>query len=136
LADTYNQLIRAGGTLPAIITQPLAQVITVGGPVTFSVTASGTGPFTYQWLKNNVAISGATGATYSIASVAAGDAGNYAVMVTNPLGNTTDLFLSWRFTVYHTGRALRRVAAQMSNAAIMMSPHGGMVGLSEERKVR
>ncbi|MBV8329755.1 MAG: IPTL-CTERM sorting domain-containing protein [Verrucomicrobia bacterium] len=89
LADTYNQLIRAGGIVPAIITSPLAQVITVGGPVTFSVTASGTGPFTYQWSKNNAAISGATGATYSIASVAAGDAGDYAVTVTNPLGNVT-----------------------------------------------
>jgi Immunoglobulin domain/NHL repeat len=83
LADTYNQLIRAGGIIPAIVTPPLAQVITVGGPITFFATASGTGPFTYQWLKNNAAISGATSATYSIASVSAADAGNYAVTVTN-----------------------------------------------------
>ena len=89
MADTYNQLIRAGGIIPAIITPPLAQVITVGGPITFFATASGTGPFTYQWLKNNAAISGATSATYSIASVAAADAGNYAVTVTNSFGNVT-----------------------------------------------
>jgi kumamolisin len=89
LADTYNQLIRAGGIIPAVVTPPLGQVITVGQPVTFSVTASGTGPLTYQWLENNEPISGATGSTYSIAGVAAGNAGNYAVTVTNSLGGVT-----------------------------------------------
>ncbi len=88
-ADQFNQLIREGGILPAIVAPPLGQVITVGGPVTFSATASGTGPFAYQWLKNNAAISGATGSTYSIASVAAGDAGDYTVTVTNSFGNAT-----------------------------------------------
>jgi hypothetical protein len=89
LADTYNQTIRVSGNAPAIVTPPLAQVITVGQPVTFSVTASGTAPFTYQWLKNNAVISGATGSSYTIAGVAAGDAGNYAVTVTNTFGNIT-----------------------------------------------
>ncbi|MBV8414389.1 MAG: IPTL-CTERM sorting domain-containing protein [Verrucomicrobia bacterium] len=88
-ADAFNQLIREGGILPAIVAPPLGQVITVGGPVTFSATASGTGPFAYQWLKNNAAISGATGSTYSVASVAAGDAGDYAVTVANSFGNVT-----------------------------------------------
>jgi len=89
LADTYNQLVRAGGIVPTIVTPPLGQVITIGQPVTFSVAASGTGPLTYQWLDDSAGISGATGSSYSIASVAAGNAGNYGAMVTNAFGNVT-----------------------------------------------
>jgi hypothetical protein len=89
LADTYNQLVRAGGIIPAITTQPLAQVITVGQPVTFSVAASGTGPFTYQWLFNGASISGATGASYTIPSIASTNGGNYSVTVTNAFGSVT-----------------------------------------------
>ena len=40
--------------------QPLSQNVTVGGTVTFSVTVTGTGPFTYQWLKGGLEIAGAT----------------------------------------------------------------------------
>jgi len=89
LADTYNQLVRAAGVTPTIITAPVAQVITVGQPVTFSAAASGAAPLTYQWLENNTTIPGATGAAYSIPSVAAGNAGNYSVTVTNAFGNVT-----------------------------------------------
>ncbi|MCE0523210.1 MAG: IPTL-CTERM sorting domain-containing protein [Methylacidiphilales bacterium] len=89
LTDTYNQLIRAGGVIPAVVTPPLGQVITIGQPVAFSVTPSGTSPLTYQWLKNSSAISGATSSTFSIGSIASTDAGNYAVTVTNSFGNVT-----------------------------------------------
>lgn len=65
---------------PAITTQPTAQSACVGGSVTFSVTATGDG-LIYQWRKAGVNISGATAATYTIASVVAGDAGNYDVVV-------------------------------------------------------
>jgi hypothetical protein len=62
----------------------------MGSPVTFSVTVgSGTLPFTYQWKKNGVNIVGATAATYTIAAVAAGDAGTYTVAVSNKAGAVT-----------------------------------------------
>ena len=89
LADTYNQLIREAGFAPAILTPPVGQVVTIGQPFTFSVTASGTATLSYQWLKNGTAISGATGSTYSLSSVAATDAANYSVTVTNVFGNVT-----------------------------------------------
>ncbi len=89
LADTFNQTIRAAGIIPAITAPPMGQVITVGQPVTFVATASGTGPFTYQWLFNGAAISGATNSSYSIANVTAANSGNYGVTVTNAFGSVT-----------------------------------------------
>jgi hypothetical protein len=63
--------------------------VVVGQSVTFSVTASGTAPFTYQWYGNSAAITGATAATYSIGSVQATDAGSYYATVSNSAGSTT-----------------------------------------------
>lgn len=47
---------------------------TVGGKATLYATANGSAPFTYQWKKNNVDISGATGPTYNISNFQVGDA--------------------------------------------------------------
>ncbi len=74
---------------PSITTQPLSQTVTAGNAVTFSSAASGNPTPTYQWQKSGVNISGATSATYTIASTAAGDAGNYAVVATSTSGSVT-----------------------------------------------
>ena len=67
------------GSGPIVITaRPVAQSVAVGQSVTFSVTASGTG-LTYQWLRNGASITGASGASYTIAAAQTGDAGTYAV---------------------------------------------------------
>jgi hypothetical protein len=74
--------------LPVVITtQPINLTVAQGYPASFTVAASGTVPLSYQWLKNNVAISGATSATYSIATVAATDAASYTVIITNAAGS-------------------------------------------------
>ncbi|MBN2506248.1 MAG: lamin tail domain-containing protein, partial [Verrucomicrobia bacterium] len=77
-----------GATGPAtILIQPQPQTIFVGDPVTFSVTADGTEPFTYQWYRNGNAIGGATGAAYTIAATVLSDDGaSFQVAVTNALG--------------------------------------------------
>ncbi len=74
---------------PAIVNQPQSISVNAGQPASFSVTASGTAPLTYQWRKNGSNISGATLSSYSIAITAANDAGNYSVVVTNGAGTTT-----------------------------------------------
>ena len=77
-------------TAPTITTQPAAsQIICLGTSATFSVVASGTPAPTYQWKKGGTDISGATSSSYTIASVAAADAGTYSVVVTNTCGNVT-----------------------------------------------
>jgi hypothetical protein len=76
-------------TAPTITTQPSAASVTAGNAVSFSVAASGTSPFTYQWRKDGTSISRATSSTYSISSTSTSDAGNYTVVVTNSAGSAT-----------------------------------------------
>ncbi|MBL6765240.1 MAG: immunoglobulin domain-containing protein [Verrucomicrobiae bacterium] len=76
-------------TPPAIAAQPQTTGVNTGGSFTLSVTVTGTSPFTYQWSKNGAPIGGATAATYTVASAAAGDAGNYTVLVSNGCGSVT-----------------------------------------------
>ena len=73
---------------PVITTQPKSQLLSVGYPVTFSVTASGPTPYSYQWMRNGVNISGATARTYRIAQTTLNDNGaRFRVRVTNPYGS-------------------------------------------------
>jgi hypothetical protein len=73
----------------SITTQPVALTKCVGDQASFTVAATGTGTLTYQWQKSGANISGATSATYSIASVASGDAANYTCIVTGGCGSVT-----------------------------------------------
>jgi len=72
------------------VTQPADQSVTAGQPASFNVAASGTGPLSYQWLRNAAAIAGATGATYGIASATTADSGaTFTVVVSNSAGSVT-----------------------------------------------
>jgi len=75
---------------PLNITQPGNQTVTVGQTATFSVTATGTGPLTYQWYVNGVAIAGATSSTYTTPPTTVGQSGSvYTVVVSNSVGSAT-----------------------------------------------
>jgi hypothetical protein len=75
---------------PAVITaQPQSLTLNPGTLATFSVTATGTAPLTYQWQKNGAPITGGTAVTFSIPSVQASDAASYSVVVNNPVGSVT-----------------------------------------------
>jgi Immunoglobulin domain len=74
---------------PVITTQPKSQLVSVGYPVTFSVTASGPTPYTYQWMRNGVNISGATAGTHRIPQTTLNDNGaQFRVRVSNAYGST------------------------------------------------
>jgi hypothetical protein len=75
---------------PATVITAQTSVISlcVNNPANFSVTASGVN-LTYQWRKNGVNISGATSATYSIASTPTSAAGTYDVVVSGTCGSVT-----------------------------------------------
>jgi hypothetical protein len=85
---------------PAITRQPLSQTNGVGTIVTFTVTATGTAPLSYQWqvngtnlvngaVKNGPTISGVTTTNLTIKNVQTNNSGNYTVIVTNFGGAVT-----------------------------------------------
>jgi hypothetical protein len=76
-------------TAPRISAMPISQTVVVDSPVTFSVTATGTPPFDYQWFKDGALLSGASGASLSLPAAKLSDAGSYTVRVTNAAGSVT-----------------------------------------------
>src|SRR5579862_6151902 len=75
---------------PSITTQPANQAVSVGQTATFSVTATGAAPLSYQWQKNQVNIAGATSATYTTPATTLADNGtSFRVIVTNPVSSLT-----------------------------------------------
>jgi uncharacterized delta-60 repeat protein len=75
---------------PTISVQPANATAAVGGTATFSVTASGTGPLSYQWQKNGSNIAGATSSSYTTPLLALADSGStYRVMVNDTYGSQT-----------------------------------------------
>ena len=82
--------VNAAPLAPSITTQPTDQAITSGLTATFSVTASGTAPFTYQWQLNGSPISGATAASYTTPAESTSSSGAHiTVVVSNSVGNAT-----------------------------------------------
>ena len=78
-----------GSSAPVITNQPQSTTVFEGNVASFSVTATGTPPLSYQWRKNTVIIIGATSSTYVIPSAAESDEGNYSVVVSNSAGSVT-----------------------------------------------
>ena len=77
------------GSGPFIAAQPQSQTVTAGQPATFSVTAGGTQPLSYQWRASSNNIPGATGRSLVLTNVQLTDAGAYSVTVSNALGSAT-----------------------------------------------
>jgi len=79
----------SSNTPPAITQQPVSLVVTQGNTATFSVTAIGAAPLSYQWRFGIPGTGGANlaGATNAILSVT--NAGNYRVIITNLFGSAT-----------------------------------------------
>jgi len=87
---TVSVLLNATVKGPTITTQPVSQTVTAGQPATFSVSATGTAPLSYQWQKGVTPISGATGASYITPPTTGGDNGAlFRVVVSNAAGSVT-----------------------------------------------
>jgi beta-galactosidase len=80
----------ANHTAPSIMSQPSSKTVAAGETATFSATATGSTPLTYQWQRDQVAISGATSASYTTPPVSTTDNGaHFRVVVSNSVGNAT-----------------------------------------------
>ena len=80
---------------PTISLQPTNLTVLVSSDATFSATASGSAPLTYQWRKggtnisNGAGISGAATNVLTLTAVTTNSAGNYSLFVTNAYGSIT-----------------------------------------------
>ncbi len=77
--------------VPVIARQPLGlpagQPVIAGASLNLLVAATGPGPLAYQWLKDGVPLQGETRPLFGFASIAATNAGTYAVVVANRAGS-------------------------------------------------
>ncbi len=67
-----------------IVTQPVATSLAAGGTAVLSVTAAGASPIGYQWQRDGVDVANGTNATLLLPNIQLTQAGQYAVVVTNP----------------------------------------------------
>ncbi|MDB6057395.1 MAG: hypothetical protein JWO95_1239 [Verrucomicrobiales bacterium] len=71
---------------PRITQQPVDLSAALGEKQAFKVTATGRGPFFYQWKLNGVDIAGATKSTLALGTITGNKAGQYSVEVTTQFG--------------------------------------------------
>ena len=75
---------------PTITQHPANVTVGEGSTATFTVSATGTAPLSYQWRKNNVDISGANSASYTTPATTLADNGSqFTCFVSNTFGNAT-----------------------------------------------
>lgn len=82
--------VNSAPVAPTITTQPANQTVTAGQTATFSVTATGSAPLSYQWQNGTTAISGATSSSYTTPPTTTSESGTqYSVVVSNSAGKKT-----------------------------------------------
>src|SRR5881628_1420036 len=113
----------AQGGSPVISSEPLDQSVSSGSTVTFSVSAAGSTPLLYQWLRNGTAIPRATNDSFTITNVQIFDAGGYHVIVSNSVGSVTSAVA--RLTV--DSNLVFRIIALTTNGAVSVE-HNTVTG--------
>lgn len=103
-AASSNALLLLTNAPPAITTPPQNQSVLAGQTATFSVTATGSPPLSYQWLFSGTNLAGATTNPFTLANVQLTNAGNYSVVITNLVGSVTSSAAS--LTVLFTNPAV------------------------------
>ncbi len=76
------------GTAPAITQNPQSQEVCKGDSASFSISATGSQPLVFQWMKNGNPIPGANQNIFTLNNTTAADAANYSCQVTNSTGQT------------------------------------------------
>jgi Calx-beta domain/FG-GAP-like repeat/Galactose oxidase, central domain/Kelch motif len=106
----------------AITTPPVNQTVALGTSATFSVAAQGAR--SYQWRKDGIAISGATGTSYTTPPIQGADSGSlYDVVVNGPCASATSAPAA--LTVADAIPPLAAVIAPSGGEYFLLSPLGG-----------
>ena len=117
---TYSEWAMLAIQSPPVITQQPESVLTASGTnVSFTVAASGSGPFTYQWRKNGIALAGMTNVTLDLFDVQIPDSGDYSVLVGNAAGSVASAVAN--LEVYQRVRILTHPASRTVNTNTAVS---------------
>lgn len=89
--DVTSQVatITVSGVAPAIVIEPVDQVVNPGSGASFVARGEGSPDPEIQWYKDGVALSGATGSLLNLEKVTASDGGDYHAVLRNDLGTET-----------------------------------------------
>jgi alpha-tubulin suppressor-like RCC1 family protein len=111
-------------TPPSITSQPTSLAVCPGSNVTFSVSANGTTPLSYQWKFNDVNIPGATGNVFTTNNVQIG--GTFTVGVTNTCGgiSSSGANLTINTCPSITSQPTNLIVCQGSSAMLTVSATG------------
>jgi hypothetical protein len=121
--SSFELTVRQVTQPPVLTSQPQGLTVTNGELASFTVTATGTPPISFQWRRNGTDVPGGTNATLSLASVQASDAGNYSVLASNPAGQVTSAPAVLRVLVSPTITAIELAGA---SAKISFSTEAGL----------
>ncbi len=88
---------------PTIDVQPVSRQVYPGGTARFSVSASGTPPFAYQWKRAGADLPGATNAKLVVPNCTAAETGTYQVEVSNVAGKRSSATVNLALTTPTAG---------------------------------
>lgn len=110
---------------PILLSQPINQTVECGLNVSFSASASGTSPLSYQWyfgstpLSDSAGISGSTTPTLTLNTVSLSEGGVYTLNVANSYGSTNSISVT--------------LSVQITNQPVLNSlsvqPNGSVTGI-------
>ncbi len=107
---------------PPVINPPLTNlVVLVGQDATFTADASGDAPLSFQWQFNGANLDGATDSALSLTNISLDLAGEYSVLVTNLVGETTNSAL---LSVYATAAATLTAAPSPDGSEFQLTISG------------
>ncbi|HTT13862.1 MAG TPA: immunoglobulin domain-containing protein [Burkholderiaceae bacterium] len=88
--DPLDTSATGSSQAPEIEASPQSISVPAGQSVTFTVSATGAAPLTYQWQQGGTDIAGATASSYTLSDVQATQTGSqFDVVVSNSFGSAT-----------------------------------------------
>jgi alpha-tubulin suppressor-like RCC1 family protein len=118
ISDGLSFSLAMKAPAPAIVTQPQNALLSFGEPAVFAVSASGAGPFSYQWKKDGSALPDATNSTFTIPNVQPGDLGCYAVVVSGLGGSTQSQVVGFMSGDAQSSSPLLRIAVDLNGTIL------------------
>ncbi len=100
---------------PSVTSQPADLSVQEGSQATFRVTATGTAPLTYRWLRNSVPVTGLTSNSYSFIGALTNNGDIYSCLVSNVAGTV----ISSNATLTVTAKPKGSLTVTLAPAAVL-----------------